>query len=508
LERPRSGENHDARSCDANWLRDKGTKVMKANVFRTLLPVCTVGMLALTSIGISATQAQTAPTVNIMVGGLNKIIYLPAKLTEQLGYFKDEGLNVVLSDEPAGVDATDQLLAGQVDGVVGFYDHTIDLQSLGKALEVVVQLDGVPGEFEMVSTKMADTIKSDKDFKGHVFGVTGIGSSTDFLTRYLAVQGGVSPTDITRIGVGAGDTLIAAMEQGKIDAAMTTEPTVSRLLKKGDAVILYNMSEPDSTNQVLGGPYPAASLYMQTDYVTAHPDNVQKLANALVKTLRWIHTHTAEEIAAQMPADYYAGDPALYTGALQRSLLLFTPDGVMPADGPANVLKVQTAFNDHLAGKTIDLSKTFTTDFVDKANAALGPMPTMAATMSMSSTMAPTMAAAASSTVNLAKNDALGSFLAGPNGNTLYTFKKDTANSGKSACSGGCAGAWPALTVAAGTTPTAGTGVTGTLATITRDDGSLQVTYNGLPLYYFKNDAAPGDTKGQGVGGVWAVAAP
>jgi len=80
---------------------------------------------------------------------------------------------------------------------------------------------------------------------------------------------------------------------------------------------------------------------------------------------------------------------------------------------------------------------------------------------------------------------------------TLCTFDKDVAGSGASTCTGGCLTKWPALTVAAGDTPTGGTGVTGTLGTITRaDNGALQVTYNGLPLYFFANDKAPGDTNG------------
>jgi predicted lipoprotein with Yx(FWY)xxD motif len=80
---------------------------------------------------------------------------------------------------------------------------------------------------------------------------------------------------------------------------------------------------------------------------------------------------------------------------------------------------------------------------------------------------------------------------------TVYTFTHDTKGSGTSACTAGCLQRWPALTVPSGTTPTAGDGVTGTLGTITRpDDGSTQVTYNGLPLYFFSGDAAPGDANG------------
>lgn len=85
--------------------------------------------------------------------------------------------------------------------------------------------------------------------------------------------------------------------------------------------------------------------------------------------------------------------------------------------------------------------------------------------------------------------------VAGSNGMTVYNFSKDTA--GVSNCKGACITNWPALTVPSGQTPTGGSGVTGQLGTITRDDGTLQVTYNGLPLYFFHSDAAPGDIKGK-----------
>lgn len=87
--------------------------------------------------------------------------------------------------------------------------------------------------------------------------------------------------------------------------------------------------------------------------------------------------------------------------------------------------------------------------------------------------------------------------VAGSNGMTVYTFAKDVPNSGKSNCTGGCLATWPALTVSSASGATGSSAVTGKIATITRsDDSSLQVTYNGLPLYFFKNDHAPGDANG------------
>ncbi|MGW4697159.1 ABC transporter substrate-binding protein [Kitasatospora cineracea] len=309
------------------------------------------------------------PTVKIMVGGLDKVIYMPAMLTQRLGYFADAGVNVELLSEPAGVNATTALLAGDVQGAVGFYDHTIDLQAKGKIVESVVQFSQAPGEVEVVSAKQADAIKSGADFKGRKLGVTSIGSSTDFLTKYLAVKNGVNVSEFSPIAVGAGQTFIAALQQGSIDAGMTTDPTVANILSKQLGTVLYDMRTPEGSKAALGGLYPSSSLYMNTAWVDGNKETVQKLANAFVKTLKWMNTHTPEEIAAQMPADYAQGGAAEYAAAIKATLPMFTTDGVMPADGPKTVLSVLAAFHPDVQGKeaSIDLAKTYTTEFVSKA---------------------------------------------------------------------------------------------------------------------------------------------
>lgn len=313
--------------------------------------------------GTTSVTAQAAENITIMVGGYEKQIYLPAKLAESLGYFKDEGLEVELLNEPAGVDAENQLLAGAVQGVVGFYDHCVDLQAKGKFVESIVQFSQAPGEVELVSTKHPE-IKSVADFKGKNAGVTGLGSSTNFLTQYMEAKAGLKIEDVTSVPVGAGTTFIAAMQQDAIQVGMTTEPTVSRLLKTKEASILVDMRTVEGSRNALGGTYPAASLYMQTDWVAAHPDVTQKLANAFVRTLRFINTHTGAEIADKMPKDYYVGDKDGYVKALDAGKAMFTADGVMPEDGPKTVLAVLSAFSKNMQGKQIDLSKTFTTAYV------------------------------------------------------------------------------------------------------------------------------------------------
>jgi predicted lipoprotein with Yx(FWY)xxD motif len=121
---------------------------------------------------------------------------------------------------------------------------------------------------------------------------------------------------------------------------------------------------------------------------------------------------------------------------------------------------------------------------------------------------APSAAAGGAITLTVVTTNAtLGSYLAGANGMTLYTFTPDAAPN-KSTCNADCATNWPPLVVATGETAAAGTGVSGTIATFARDDASTQVSYNGKPLYYFAGDKAAGDAAGQGLGGKWFVAAP
>jgi len=312
-------------------------------------------------------SASAAERIVLMVGGIEKIIYLPVKLAQQLGYFSQEGLEVELRSEWAGVRSVDVLLVGGAQGVVGFYDHTLYMQSQGKAVTSVIQFAQAPGEVELVSSRLP-RVRSMADLGGQTLGVTGLGSSTQFLSRYLAMSAGLRLNQVAFRAVGTGDSFIEAMTSGAIGAGMTTEPTASRLLATGKARVLVDLRTPEDTARALGGPYPASCLYMQTAWVDRHRPEVQKLVNALVKALRYIQNHTAAEIADHLPADFYGGDRAVYIKALARSKPIFIPDGRMPANGPANVLRVLTHTERSLQGKAVDLPSTYTLEFVNAAH--------------------------------------------------------------------------------------------------------------------------------------------
>ena len=275
---------------------------------------------------------------------------------------------MTLIDEASGQSSETQVLTGQVDAGSGSYNHTIELQAKGKQMESVVLLNVAPGEAEIVSAKAASQIQSVKDLKGKNLGVTELGSGTQTLTTALLHNAGITPDQVHFVPVGAGDTFIAALQQGKIDAGMTTEPTISRILATGAGKVLVDLRTPQSTQTALGGSYPFICLFMNNTYVNSHKDVVQKLVNAYVKTLKWMQTHTAAEIADKMPADYYAGNKALYVTALQNQMAIFSPDGSMPSGAPQSVLNVEQQSNLISQGQQIDLSLTYTNEFTSKAS--------------------------------------------------------------------------------------------------------------------------------------------
>jgi NitT/TauT family transport system substrate-binding protein len=303
-----------------------------------------------------------------MVGGLSKQIYLPNMLAQELGYFKDEHLDVTLIDEGSGQASEDEVIAGNVDAGSGAYVHPMVLNALGKKIETICQFGIAPGEAEVIDARKAGSIQSPRDLQGKNLGVTELGSGTHTLTLAILGKAGLDPTKEHFVAVGAGDTFIAAIDHQTIDAGMTTEPTISRLTSSGKGKVLVDLRTPESTRAALGGDYPFIGIFAKNDWVDSNKDVAQRLVNAYVKTLKFIHSHTAAEIADKMPAGYYAGNKDLYVTALQNQLSIFGTDCRMPAGGPETVMKIQQDYVPSFKGKTSNLSETYTNQFADNAS--------------------------------------------------------------------------------------------------------------------------------------------
>ena len=324
------------------------------------------------SAGGTSSAGGSMPTVTMMVGGIDKQIYLPYQLAQGLGFYKKYGVNVQLSTEQAGgVGAVDAMVSVQVDLAGAWYVHTIDFQLAGKSVEDIAQLSGAPGEREMCYK--GSGITSPAQWRGKSVGVTDIGSGTDDLTLYMAARYHLTTANFSRVAAGDGDTMIAALSHHKIVCGMTTQPTVTAIEKKGVGYSAFDLASPAGVQKWLGGFWPTACVLARTGWVNSHRATAQKVVDALVATMHWIATHSAAQIAAHLPADFVSNaliTRADYVSALAADKSQFLPDGMMPANGPATVLSVEK-----LAGKvkgTVHLAATYTNAVVIKANKQLG----------------------------------------------------------------------------------------------------------------------------------------
>jgi NitT/TauT family transport system substrate-binding protein len=265
------------------------------------------------------------------------------------------------------VGAEDAMASGQVNMAGAWYTHTIGFQLKGKAVEDVVQLSGAPGE-RIMCTK-GSNITSPTQWRGKSVGVTDLGSGTDQLTLYLAARYHLTTQDFSRVAAGAGSTMIAALEHGKVVCGMTTQPTVVALEKLGTAYSAFDLATTAGVQKWLGGDVPTAGVLALTSWVNANKATVQKVVDALVATMHWINTHTAAQIADALPPAFVSNSvvtKADYVNALAQDKTQFLPDGMMPANGPQTVLAI-----DKLAGVVtgpVDLSTTYTNSFAIAAN--------------------------------------------------------------------------------------------------------------------------------------------
>jgi NitT/TauT family transport system substrate-binding protein len=329
------------------------------------------GITACSSSSASSGSGST-PTVTMMVGGIDKQIYLPYQLAQGLGFYKKYGVSMQLSTEQSGgVGAETAMASGQVNMAGAWYVHTIDFQQKGKNVVDVVQLSGAPGERIMCSKSSGVT--SPAQWSGKSIGVTDIGSGTDNLAVYLATRSHLTTKQFNRVAVGAGPTFVASLQHDRIACGVTSQPTAGAIQSKGIGYSAINLATTSGAQQWLGGVYPAAGILARGDWVASHKQVVQKVVDALVATMHWIHTHSAAQIANAMPTQFVSNGlttKAEYVAELAQDKGQFLPDGLMPSSAPGTALAV-----DKLAGnvtKPVDMATTYTNSFATLANKLQG----------------------------------------------------------------------------------------------------------------------------------------
>lgn len=326
----------------------------------------TIALVACGGCGRPDREAGHPTDVRLAVGGQNQLIYLPTTLARELGFYNDEGLNVEIEDLPGGSKALEALIGGSADVVSGFYDHTIQMAADGRELVAFVTMLRFPGLVLVTSPQSAAAVTRIEDLKGRIAGVTAAGSSSQMLLAYLLQQHGLAVDAVSLTSIGTAATAIAAIERGKVDAGMMADPAFTLMLRRNPgARVLADLRHADGVKAAFGSAtYPASVLYAKGDWIRAHRDTAGHLARAVRRTLVWMAGHTPQEIVDRMPAAFRGDDPALYVEALKNSMPMYSLDGMMDAGGAEAVHRLLAQSMDKVRQATIDVSKTYTNEFV------------------------------------------------------------------------------------------------------------------------------------------------
>src|ERR1043166_1099184 len=183
----------------------------------------------------AAAQAQKPELakVRLAVGGKSSLYYLPLTITERLGYFKDAGLDVEISDFAGGAKSLQALIGGSADVVTGSFDHTIQMQAKNQQIVAVVQMGRFPGFALALRKEKAPAYTGPKDRQGTRIGVTAPGSSTHFMVLYMMAQVGLKADDAVFIGTGSGGTVVGAGRAGEVGGISDADPMVTKLDREG-----------------------------------------------------------------------------------------------------------------------------------------------------------------------------------------------------------------------------------------------------------------------------------
>lgn len=312
--------------------------------------------------------APERKTVTLGIGGKIQLPYVAVNIAQQRGYFKEQGLTVEFNEFQGGSDSLKALVGGSVDFVCGAYEHTLYLQARGQVITSIALQNNSFGVVIALSRKLAGAYKSPKDLVGLKMGVTAPGSSSALALSLLLSKAGLSDDALSIIGVGAGNASIAMMKSGRLDGEANFDPVITRLTVDGDLMPVIDTRTKEGLDYLYGGPFAGSAISTTPDFIRKNPQTVQAFANGIVQALRWLRNATADEIAASLPEEFYAGDKEIYKRAITANRDMLSKDGIVTPELAANSFRIIASFNDDVKNAKIDIARSYDSSFAEKAN--------------------------------------------------------------------------------------------------------------------------------------------
>ena len=297
----------------------------------------------------------------LLVDEIKAIRNFPVVLAERLGYLEGVTVMNIRDDAPTA----EMLMSGRVDAVMAYYHHTVVNRAAGRNFEAVVTLGVTPGTKVLVANHARDKYRTPKDLAGSRIIAGGAGSSKTTVANALLLAGGHAISDYTRIANESKDKIAATLRSGGADLVVAPTPDGAYYEAQGVATVFADLTTAESTRKFLGALFPSSTIYMTSERVKAHPEIAQRLADGFVRTLRFIHSHSPEEILAVIPPEISGPDRVAYLRTLKEEIPMFAGDGRMPRGAAEQERRVLAELNPRY--KQVRVEETYTNTFVDAA---------------------------------------------------------------------------------------------------------------------------------------------
>lgn len=358
---PLTGREEAVKNCDRRqWVGLWGG--LSAGLLLGAVPARAVAQVAL--------QAPAAPRLSatrlvISVEQRPALAYLPLTVAQRLGYFGAEGLDVEVRDMAEPGSALRAVQSQTAHMVCGSFTQ---LLSVSRVRAFLLQ-SRTPQIVVGVSRKALPQYREVADLAGRRIGVQAGHSTGRAVVRRVLEQGGLDLSRVELVTQPNPFAAVQAFRNGAIDAISFADPVITQLELLGELRVVADTRTLRGSTEVFGGPMPSVCMGAPIDFIAQFPRLCQAVSDAMVHALKWLQTAGVTDIIRVVPESHFQGDRALYLAAFERMRESWTPDGLMPAEGPLIALRAMAMDDDAALPEPQELQRSYTNDFARRSKA-------------------------------------------------------------------------------------------------------------------------------------------
>jgi NitT/TauT family transport system substrate-binding protein len=294
------------------------------------------------------------------------IAFLPVRAAERFGYYRREHLDVDVAELAAGPKAIEALVGGSVDVAAASVSDVVQLAARQRYVTSFLLLYTRPFVALATAPGSSDAIRRVQDLKGHIVGVSAPGSASHQFLNFLLTSNGLTPQDVSVASVGMAATSLAALEHGKVDAAVLLGGGIGAYEERhGEGAFIIDTRSANGARRVFGSEaFPSLGLVAREEWLRGEADTARRLCRAVMDGMRWVRDHPAEDVRALIPDDAHLASVASELRSIREMQQVISEDGAVPSDAMERLKAFVAASDPSLRTAHVDLHKISTNEFL------------------------------------------------------------------------------------------------------------------------------------------------